>query len=56
MMSWDALSAIAEITAALGVIASLVYLGRQIQQSNATERLNVTLNLQSSYNEVGDLF
>lgn len=55
-MNWDAIAAVAEITAALGVIVSLVYLGRQIRQSNATDKLSTTLNLQSSYNEVGESF
>ncbi len=32
-MNWDALGAIAELLGAVGVIASLLYLGRQIRQS-----------------------
>lgn len=55
-MNWDAIAAIAELTAAVGVIVSLVYLARQIRQSNTTDKLSTTLNLQSSYNEVGDTF
>ena len=55
-MYWDAVGAIAELAGALGVIASLVYLARQIRQSNASDRMNTTLNLQGSYNEVGGLF
>ncbi len=55
-MNWDALGAGAELVAAVGVIFSLVYLARQIRQSNATDQLTATLSLQSSYNEVGDLF
>ncbi len=55
-MYWDAIGAVAELAGALGVIASLVYLARQIRQSNASDRMNTTLNLQSSYNEVGGLF
>jgi hypothetical protein len=55
-MNWDALGAGAELVAAVGVILSLVYLARQIRQSNATDQLTATLSLQSSYNEVGDLF
>ena len=55
-MYWDAVGAVAELAGALGVIASLVYLARQIKQSNASDRMNTTLNLQSSYNEVGGLF
>jgi hypothetical protein len=55
-MYWEAISAVAELAGALGVIASLIYLARQIRQSNASDRMNTTLNLQSSYNEVGSLF
>ena len=55
-MNWDAVGAGAELVAAVGVIFSLVYLARQIRQSNATDQLTATLSLQSSYNEVGDLF
>ena len=32
-MNWDAIGAIAELLGAIGVIASLVYLGSQIRQS-----------------------
>ena len=55
-MNWEAIAAIAELAGALGVIASLVYLARQIKQSNSTDKLNATLSLQSSYNETGGLF
>ena len=50
-MNWDALGASAELIAALGVIASLLYLARQIRQSNATDRLSATLALQEAYNQ-----
>ena len=46
-MYWDAVGAVAELAGALGVIASLVYLARQIKQSNASDRMNTTLNLQA---------
>ena len=55
-MNWDAIGAVAELAGAAGVIFSLVYLARQIRQSNATDQLTATLGLQSSYNAVGDLF
>jgi hypothetical protein len=55
-MNWDALGATAELVAAAGVIASLIYLATQIRQSNATDKLNATLSIQASYNQVGDLF
>ena len=55
-MNWDAIAAVAELTAAVGVIVSLAYLARQTRQSNTTDKLSTTLNLQSSYNEVGATF
>jgi hypothetical protein len=55
-VNWDAIGAMAELVGAAGVIFSLVYLARQIRQSNVTDQLTATLSLQSSYNEVGDLF
>ena len=55
-MNWDAVGAIAELAGAIGVIASLIYLARQIRQSNATDKLTATLSLQASYNEVAALF
>jgi hypothetical protein len=55
-MNWDAVGAIAELAGAIGVIASLIYLARQIRQSNATDRLTATLSLQASFNEMGALF
>ena len=33
-MNWDAIAAVAEITSALAVLATLLFLARQIQQSN----------------------
>ena len=55
-MNWDAVGAIAELAGAIGVIASLIYLARQIRQSNATDKLTATLGLQASYNEVAAMF
>ena len=37
-MNWDALGAVAELTAAFGVIASLFYLGAQIRQNTRSVR------------------
>ncbi|MFK7864816.1 MAG: hypothetical protein AB8B95_11395 [Pseudohongiellaceae bacterium] len=55
-MNWDAIGAIAEVIGAAGVILSLIYLALQIRQSNTTDKLNATLSLQNSYNQVGDTF
>jgi hypothetical protein len=38
-MNWDATAAIAEILAAIGVVISLFYLGRQIRAQNRESRL-----------------
>jgi len=38
-MDWTAVAAIGQMVAALGVIASLVYLARQIRQSIAQSKL-----------------
>ena len=37
-MNWDAIGAIAELTGALGVVASLFYLGSQIRQNTRSVR------------------
>ena len=55
-MNWDAIAAIAELAGAIGVIASLIYLARQIRQSNATDKLTATLGVQTSYNDVARFF
>jgi hypothetical protein len=55
-MNWDAVGAIAELAGAVGVIASLIYLARQIRQSNATDKLTATLGIQASYNDVARFF
>ena len=55
-MNWDAIGAISSAIAALGVILSLLYLARQINQSNATNRLTATLSLQSGFNSIVDFW
>ncbi len=37
-MNWEMIGSIGEITAAIGVILSLLYVGRQLKQSNAMAR------------------
>ncbi len=39
-MNWDAVAALAELLAAVGVVASLVYLALQVRQNTAQVRLN----------------
>ncbi|NIQ12005.1 MAG: hypothetical protein GWO23_21225 [Gammaproteobacteria bacterium] len=38
-MNWDAISAVAEMLGALAVVASLVYVGRQVSQNTAMMRV-----------------
>jgi len=46
-MNWDALGAFGEIAGATGVILTLAYLARQIQESNRTARLAATQEVQN---------
>ena len=45
MMNWEAISTIAELVGAAGVIASLVYLAMQIRQSTKVARAETTKDL-----------
>ena len=42
-MDWDALGAIAELAGALGVIASLIYLGTQIRHNTRASSVEAKL-------------
>ena len=46
-MNWDALGAIGEIAGALGVILTLLYLARQINESNRATRQSATQEIQN---------
>jgi len=48
-VNWDAIGAIAELLAAVGVIASLIYLGIQIRQNTRTERARAFQDVFSSF-------
>ena len=52
----ELLGNIGEFVGSIAVLATLIYLAIQVRQSNASDRMNTTLNIQSSYNEVGSLF
>ena len=56
-MNWEAIAAVAEIAASIGVLISLIYLGVQIGNSNRAARStamnNVTVANQSFYLTVG---
>ncbi|MCR9277845.1 MAG: hypothetical protein NXH85_07695 [Pseudomonadaceae bacterium] len=53
-MNWDALGAIAELLGAIAVIASLLYLGRQIQVSNRQSKAQTFHLAASEQSRVSD--
>ena len=55
-MNWDAIGAVGEIVGALGVIASLVYLGFQIRLNSRQIRLNADQVEASIYQSTNDAF
>ena len=48
-MNWDALGAIAEIAASIGVILSLIYLGTQVRSQNIESRISSVNELVRQY-------
>lgn len=48
-MNWDALGAIAEVAASIGVILSLIYLGIQIRNQNVESKIASVNELVSQY-------
>ena len=50
-MNWDAIAAIGEITEAVGVILSLVYLALQIRSQNTESRLADVTEWTNHWNE-----
>ncbi len=53
-MNWEAIGAIGEITGALGVIASLVYLAAQIRHGSRQTELNTRSVQASAYQQLID--
>ena len=58
-LNWDAVQAVAELIAAFGVLASLVYVGNQIRQNtqavrSARPRLSRTRTLTLTIRGTGD--
>ena len=47
-MNWEILGSISELFAALAVIASLIYVGRQVQDSATQTRINTSSNIASN--------
>ena len=44
-MNWNAVSSIAEIVGAIAVVISIIYLARQVKQSNQTTEAATTLEV-----------
>ena len=51
-INWDALGAIGELIGALGVILSLIYLGRQISTNTKSTSVNATTAFVHSYGQL----
>lgn len=54
-MNWDAIGAISELLGAIGVIASLVYVGTQVKASAKASRIESKLRLTDKLINFGDL-
>ncbi len=54
-MNWDAIGAIAELAGAVGVVASLIYLGTQIRHSTKASSVEAKLTTTSMHSSVVDL-
>jgi len=53
-INWEAVAAIGEISGAVIVIATLVYLARQIHQSNRIAIASTEINVRNSLNDIND--
>ena len=51
-MNWDAIGAVGELLGALVVIATLLYLARQISQTNKISKAAVARELQQKYSDL----
>ena len=51
-MDWDAIGAIGEVLGAVAVIATLLYLGTQISQTNRIAKSSVARELQQKYSDL----
>jgi hypothetical protein len=54
-MNWEAIGAIAEVLAATGVIASIVYLAIQIRDNTRTNRVTARQNTTKQFTDSIDL-
>jgi len=51
-MNWEAVGAVAEILGAVAVVASLLYLGRQIHQANAQSQAGARYSFIDAYGQL----
>ena len=55
-VNWEAVGAVAEFAAAISVLATLIYLARQIRQGNRQQKLESSRALSSAFNSLNDIF
>ena len=55
-MNWDSVAAMAEMLGAIAVVASLVYLGRQVQQNTTAVRTGNANTVQGNFQALAKLF
>ena len=55
-MNWDSVAAIAELMGAIAVVASLVYLGRQVHQNTTAVRTGNANTMQNNFQKLAKLF
>jgi hypothetical protein len=51
IMNWEALSALAEVIGAVAVVISIIYLARQITESNTTAQASTTLDVSKVFSD-----
>ena len=51
-MDWDAIGAVGEVLGAIAVIATLLYLGSQISQTNRIAKSSAARELQQKYSDI----
>lgn len=55
-MNWDAISAVADVLAGLAVIATLVYLGRQVRYSARQQRMDSHRAISEEFNRINEFW
>ena len=54
-MNWDAIGAIGEVLGAIGVVASLLYVARQMHQNNANQRAAAKIEMTRQFMDFSDM-